>query len=184
MKANLPIPSFSALYWKEGLLRGCVTAIGLAVMIAVGIPWASQPQPGVPPLENVIEMQKMAKWAPLLGAVIGTVALLILVTRYLRIRSILTDGIIVKGKVDKIETYERRTDSRTVTSTPSYSRSYWATMSYNVNGTPHQVCQKLPYSPSTDGALEGKEIELVVLESAPTKPLIKNVYAVRPSIRK
>ena len=180
MKANLPVPSFSTLYWKERVFRGCINAIAMSVMIAVGIPWATQPQPGVPPLENVIQMQEMAKWAPLVGAVIGTIALLILVARYFRIRNILTDGIIVKGKVDKIETYESRTDSQSTTSTPTYSRSYWATMSYQVNGQAYQVCQKLPHSPSTDGALEGKEIELVVLESAPSKPLIKRVYATKP----
>ena len=174
------LPSLYALYWHDRAVRFYINGMIFMVLLGVGIPWATTPVPGSPPLDPSSPEKLAAEWAPLVTPVIGVLMLGLLLLRRSFIRRTLSEGKQVTGKVEKVDTYSRQINSDSnVTERPRYEHSYWATISYEVNGSPYKVRLKLPYSPSTDGVHEGLTVDLMVLESSPKRPLIKSTFQLK-----
>ena len=176
--AGFNLVNFKELWYVDSTIRGCSTAIAMAVMIGFGIPWATRAVPGQPGLPEGSPELEAAKYAPLFALALGGIALLIMMRRRSFLRNVMANGQVVKATVKKVEMTERENQSDS-SMTRTYTRTYWATFNYTLNGKAYSVCQKLPYSPSVCGAHSGREVDLVVLESAPKKPLIKASYVGR-----
>lgn len=174
----IPPPSFSALFWNDRTIRGSIQAIVMAVLFAGGFYWVTQPVPGVAPIPGPSFEEEIAPFVPLVTGTLAAIGLIVLLRRYLFIRNTLTRGIIVKGRVEEMDMVETQTsDGNTPAFQRNYRRTYFATVRYSLtDGTPRTACIRLPNSPSAHGVFKDKDIDLVVLESSPTKPLIKSVY--------
>lgn len=179
--ASLPLPRLSTLYWDDRTIRGSIHAIVMAALFAGGFYWVTQPIPGVAPIPGPSFEEEIAPFVPLVTGTLAAVGIVVFLRRWFFIRSVLTQGVIVKGRVDKMETVETQTNDNSSTSVrPTYRRTYFATVRYALSdGHPRSACIRLPSSPSVHGVFEDKDIDLVVLESNPNKPLIKSVYARR-----
>jgi len=176
----LPFPKFSDLYHADRTIRGSLTLLVMPLLFAAGFYWVTQPIPGVEPIPGPSFEAEIAPYVPLVTGTLAAIGLLIFLRRYYFIRSVLSDGLVVKGMVEKMESTETQTNSSSSTTVkPIYRRTYFATVSYLVNNSPHTVCLRLPNSPSAHQVFEGRETELVVLPSTPGKPLLKAVYARR-----
>lgn len=173
----LSFPKFSDLYYADRTIRGSLTLLVMPLLLVGGFYWVTQPIPGVEPISGPSFEAEIAPYVPIVGGSLAVLGLLIFLRRFLFIRSVLASGIVVKGMVEKIETVETETSKDSSHGFRNYRRTYFATMTYSVNGLAQKVCQRLPHSPSANQVLEGREVELVVLTSAPSKPLIKSVYA-------
>lgn len=179
----LTTPSLSTLYWNDRTFSGSLKLILFPLLFAAGFYWVTQPVPGVEPIPGPSFEAEIAPYVLPVAGSLAAIGLLILVRRYLFVRRVLTEGSVIKAKVEKMETVETRTDNDASTSYKhTYRRTYFATVSFTINGTPVTKCIRLPLSPSANQVLEGKDVELVVHPSSPTKPLIKSVYQDRPKL--
>lgn len=173
-------PGFWALYRIEPLVRGAFTTMMLGLMLAAGIWWVIQPQPNaVPQTEPSFEVL-YAPWISAGGGVLAALAASVLVWRTLWVKNVICHGSEVRGIVERTDHHDTNMHSSTdsVTSTirtkPTYV--YYVTVRYDVRGDEQTVRIKLPDSPFTYGIRKGEEVDLLVLESAPHKPLIRAVY--------
>lgn len=177
MNATPPsLPGLISLYWRDFTIKYAVHAGAMGLLLAGGIQWASQPvspaQPPVPSLEAAL-----ADKVSLGALVLATLAMIVLVRRYQWVRKVLSQGKIVKGTVEEIDVYSRRTDDHTHTSRkPTYTHAYYVTVRYPTFRGERKVRLKLPNSGFVYGITEGGETDLIVLESAPDKPLLRAVY--------
>lgn len=135
-------------------------------------------------MPNAIPVEKspfdiwISDFGPMVALIVATLALLVLVRRYLLVKKIISHGTAIKGTVAEVDIYEREA-RRSETSTAfnvAKIRSYYATIRYNCQGADHQVRLKLPFSPSTYKMAKDKEVDLIVLDSTPKKPLIREMY--------
>lgn len=115
-------------------------------------------------------------WGCLGGVVLAAVAGLILLQRYLRVKEILRHGATIRGTVEKADRFDTNMHSTTtrIQTTPTYV--YYVTIRYAVHGIERKIRLRLPYSPSSYGLKEGGTVDLLALESAPHRPLIREVY--------
>ena len=63
-------------------------------------------------------------------------------------------------------------------------RSYYATIRYTIRGTERTLRQKLFHAGDTYGLEKGGEVELMLLDSPPGKPLIRAVFLTQLKGRK
>jgi hypothetical protein len=173
-------PGFWALYRIEPLVRRAFTTMMLGLMLAAGIWWVIQPQPNaVPQTEPSVEVL-YAPWISAGGGVLSILAGSYLVWRTLWVREVICHGSVVQGTAELTDVYDTNMRGSTSGSTstirtrPTYV--YYVTVRYDVRGGEHTVRVKLPFSPSTYGIKKGGKVDLLVLESAPHKPLIRAVY--------
>lgn len=172
------MPGFKHLYWNDRIIRGAVNNIGFGLMVLAGMWWISQPQPNVAVVRSPEDLAFDAQLivvGKLIGVALVVVSALVLVWRYLWVKKVLTSGITVKGTVEKLENAAFRTNEGSV-SKPAYRHVYWATVRYAVHGMEQEVCIKLPNSGFTFGLVQGRETDLIVLDTSPRKPLIRAIY--------
>jgi hypothetical protein len=142
--------------------------------------WVTRPVPGALVTENTAFDAEIGKMVPPIAIAVAAVALVLLVSRYLAVKKVFSQGTAIKGLVEDIEVYSREQDTdRTAGQKRSYVRTYWATLVYTFAGKERRVKLKLPNSGFTFGLAKGRETELVVLESKPDKPFIRSVYQKR-----
>lgn len=191
MNANpLPpptIPGLKLLFWNDTIFGRAVKSAFFAILAGFGIHWASQPQPNAvvkvesSPLEVVV-----MQWAIPGGLAIAAIALFVAVCRYLWIRKVFTKGLIIHGVVDEMEIYTR--EAKHSENTPAFQRpvirTYYATIGYSFHGEHRKFRRRLPNSPGTFELVKGKEVELIIHDSAPGKPLILAIYKELPRIGK
>lgn len=171
------IPGFKSLYWQDATIRRSANAFVFGLIVAAGVQWATQPvETGLPPIDNSADLV-IAKWATVGGLVLSAVGGIILLWRYLWVKKVFTHGANIKGMVENIEVRSWSEESSSTTTSKSVTRySYYATLRYDMHGRERKVRLKLPNSGFTYGIVKGKETDLVVLDSAPDKPLIRAVY--------
>src|SRR5262249_54292925 len=120
------------------------------------------------------------RWAPVGGGALSALGAAVFAYRYLRVKKILTEGITVKGLVADLKVVTSTESNSTSTSTSTLKRAkryaYFATLRYAVHGVEQEVCLRLPNSGFTYGLVKGQETDLMVLEWAPKRPLIRSVY--------
>lgn len=176
------LPSLSTLFWNDSLFKGATRLGAFGIVVALGIRWATQPMPNADPAIDLSFELAMGERVPPIALAISALALLVAVWRYLQVRKVFTQGLPVQGtlaglQVDAWQTSANIDQSHGRRSTKRYS--HYATLRYTVGGTEHTVRQKLPNSAFTFGLREGGPVDLMVLESAPDKPLICAVYLPR-----
>jgi hypothetical protein len=172
------IPGIKSLYHLDPAFHRAVSTCVFFFIAAVGIKWATQPVPSVVKVEKSPFDIWLAELGPIVALVVSVLALLVLVRRYLWVRKVLSRGTTIKGTLADVDIYEREA-ARSDTSTPfnvAKIRSYYATIRYNWRGLENEVRFKLPLSPSTYQISKDKEIDLIILDSAPKKPLIRAMY--------
>jgi len=176
-------PGFWALYRIEPGLRRAGTAVILGLMLAVGIWWVIEPQPNAAPQIEPSPEVLYAPWISAGGVVLAAVAGSYLVWRPLWLREVIRHGSVVTGTAETTDVYDTNMrgstsgNTNTIRTRPTYV--YYVTVRYEVRGGEHTVRVKLPFSPFTYGIKKGGEVELMVLESAPHKPLVRAVYVGR-----
>ena len=168
------IPSLLSLYERDLTIGGAMRACVGGVIVAMGTQWATLP---APPNEEPSFEAVMADYVALGGIGVSLVAAVILIQRYRRVKKILSQGVNLKGWVEKVNVTSRQTNSDSDTAfKATYSRSYYVTIRYYAQGMDRWITRKLPKSNTTYKAFEGHEIDLVVLDSMPDHPLIRDVY--------
>jgi hypothetical protein len=177
-----PLPPFRELYWMDFAIRRLVSATGMGVMIAAGFWWASRPMPNAVPLPEPGFEAWFAPWMIAFGIVLAVVSGLLLLARYQRVRKILTEGSVVTGTAVEVDVFDTNQNSDSTTNRFSRTYAYYVTIRFECQGREREVRFKLLHSPSTYGIRKDGDVELLVLDQAPAKPLIRSVYTVRPRI--
>lgn len=177
---SAPVPTLLALYERDVTFGRAANAAAFALLAGFGIHWAGQPSDSAvvkverPPVEDMI-----VQWAIPGGIAIAAVAMLILGWRYLWIKKVFQNGVIIKGMVEDVDVYTREISSRSEAHSafkrPTIS-SYYAVIRYVWQGTGKTIRRKVALSPSFFDIYIGKETDLILLESAPDRPLIREVY--------
>lgn len=175
------IPGFRSLYWADFAIRRAVNAMVAGVILAAGIWWVAQPVPNALPAAEPSPEVVYGPWVCAGGLVFSALAGIVLIRRYLLVKEILSHGTVVKGAVEDIDYYvtTRRNSNSSQTTT---TRSYHVTLRYDVRGFDQKIRIKLLHSPSTYGIKKDGEVDLLVLDSAPHKPLIRAVYLGRTGL--
>ncbi|MFN0199350.1 MAG: hypothetical protein ACKVT0_21580 [Planctomycetaceae bacterium] len=148
------------------------------LILAAGIWWMIQPvSNAVPPEEPPIEVI-YGPWVCVGGIAIAALAGIVLLRRYLLVKEILRHGTTIQGTVEETDVYDTnmRGNTSTIQSTRSRTYAYYVSIRYAVHGFDRTVRIKLFMSPSTYGMKKGGEVDLIVLDSVPHKPLIRAVY--------
>ena len=165
-------------------IRRATHVAAFSLLAGFGMRWAGQPQPNAVIVEHAPEMAYIQQWAVPAGLLIAALALMVLVRRYRWIGKTLRQGTAIQGIVRNVDIYEREAE-RTST-TPAFGaakiRTYYAEIGYTCQGVEHRVRFKLPFSPPTYQMAVDREVDLIVLDCTPKKPLIRKVYLgdVRP----
>lgn len=177
--ANPSTPSLQSLYWNDVIFKRMVNTCGFAVIVAAGITWASQPMPNAPPPESISFDPAALDIVPPIALGVAAVALMIAVWRYLQVQKFFTQGKVVRGTVEELKTETWRTTANVDQSHGikyKTMHSHYITLRYTMHGKERSVRQKLPNSGFTFGLQQGGEVDLMVLDSMPDKPLIRAVY--------
>lgn len=170
------VPSLKTLYWVEPAIRKSFTVMIMGLMPAVGIWWVIKPFPNaVPPVSPSMEAL-YAPWISAGGIVLAALAGIVMTGRYLLVRKTFTNGESIKGTVEEVSRHDTNMHSNTsrMNTTPTYV--HYVTIRYDLHGDDYKRRFKLPHSPSTYGIKKDSEVDLMVLESLPRKPLIRAVY--------
>ncbi len=170
-------PSLIKLYHNDLVIRRGLSMLGFGIVVAAGMYWVSRPIPGPkPPIDNSFDVA-LAKVGSIAGIVLAGVGLLIILTRFRRVRQILSEGVAVQGMVDDLEVITTTTkDKDSAIGTRHTRRSYYVTLTYEAIGQHWTVRQKLPNSGFVFGLVKGQPTDLIVHEWLPEKPLIRSVY--------
>lgn len=170
-----PFPSFRTLYWQDFTIRRAFNGMIGGLILAAGIWWMTQPVPNALPQAEPPPEVVYGPWVCVGGIVFSVLAGIVLIRRILFVKEVLSHGITVKGAVEEVDVYvaTHRDSGSTQTRT---TRSYHVTVRYEVQGFEQKLRVKLFHSPSTYGLKKEGEVDLIVLESAPQKPLIRSVY--------
>lgn len=178
---EMPLPNFQTLYWQDFTIRRALNGMIGGLILAAGIWWMIQPVPNALPQAEPPPEVVYGPWVCVGGIVFSVLAGIVLIRRYVFVKEILSHGIDVKGTVEDVDVYvatHRVTDSTRTRTT----RSYHVTFRYEVQGFEQKVRVKLFHSPGTYGLKKDGEVDLIVLESAPHRPLIRAVYLGRTGI--
>jgi hypothetical protein len=184
MSASIPSTQLSPmrrlreLYFRDSFIHRASFTTVFGFFAASMFHWVAQPVPSVVKVEqSPFEIYALA-WGPTVGVVVGVIALILLVRRYIWLKRVFCEGSAIKGNVEDIDVYSREASHSDAT--PAFERSiirtYYAIIRYAWQGDDKTVRLKLPFSPSACQAFKGHEIDLLVHASAPGKPLIRAMY--------
>ena len=172
------IPNLQTLYWRDISINRAARTVGFSLFVAAGIKWATQPVASVVKVENSPLEIWVAVWGPTVALVVAALGLIFLVRRYLWVKKVLSEGDVIKGTVQEVDIYSREASHSS--NAPAFQRSmirtYYATICYTWQGVDKKVRFKLPNSPGTYGIAKNGDVDLLALESAPGKPLIRQLY--------
>lgn len=151
--------------------------MALGLMLAIGIWWVIKPAPNAVPTLEPSDTVIYAPWISLGAGVLAALSGFILLRRYLLVRNILRHGVPIRGIAEVVErqdTNMHSSNTTTMMTTPTYA--YYVTVRYAMRSIERKVRFRLPHSPGTYRIKEGGEVDLLALESAPHRPLIREVY--------
>lgn len=172
------LPSFKSLYYIDSTIGRAGFTTLFALVAAAGFYWVSQPVNAMVKVENSPLEEWVMQWGPAAALGVAALALLILVRRHAWLKNILTHGTPIKGTVEDVTIYEREAPKRE--NSPAFKttkiRTYYTVIRYAWKGVENQVRFKLPFSPSTYQITKGGDVDLLILESNPKKPVIRKVY--------
>ena len=176
--APTSIPSLPSLFWRDCTIRRAAEVAGFSLFAAFGIWWATQPVPSVVKVEQSPMEIWAAQWGPTVAVVVSALAVLVLVRRWRWVREVLLHGTPIKGTVEEVDVHSH--EAKHSETTPAFKRAqirtYIAVVRYDWRGMEKTARLKLPNSPAVYEIYKGREIDLLALNSAPDKPLIRTVY--------
>jgi hypothetical protein len=161
------------LYQRDLIFKRAAFAGFFGVVVAVGMQWAAH---GITLAPDAEEFETaFIKWVTVAGIVLAILAGLVAIRRYLWVRKVLTRGVLVTGTVVKLESHDvgGRKDAF---GRPIANYAYYTTLRYEMHGRERNASLKLPNSGYTYHLVKGGETELMVLDSAPDRPLIRALY--------
>jgi hypothetical protein len=170
------LPGPRLFYDRDRIIHRAVNMLVFGLIVAGGVWWATRPYPGVPASVDRTFDEMARPWGIAGGFVLAMVGGLLLVWRWLRVRKILTEGRAIQAMVEDLESVKWRSGEDNATGKAQYRYSYYVTLRYTAQGAERQVRQKLATAGFTVGLVKGHETEVMVLDSAPCKPLIRAVY--------
>lgn len=173
------VPDLLLLRANDAWFKRAVNLAGFGVMVAVGFWWFGRPMENVPPSVDLSFETAMAEVIPPVALTVSALALAVAVLRYFHVRKVFTRGKSIRGVVEDLKTEAWTTSANVDQSHGMKSvtrRSHYATVRYTVWGRERKVRVKLPNSGFTFGLQKNGEVDLMVLESQPDKPLIRAVY--------
>ncbi len=178
MNSASSFPSLKKLYWHDHTIRRAANACGFGLMMLAGVWWISRGPANPLSPEDAAFDAAMADWVFVGGVVMIVLGGVVLAWRHRWVKQVLSRGTRVKGMVDDLTTYTRETTDKT-SGQRSRTHSHYAHLRYNLQGAERRVRLRLPGSGFTYNLVKGGETDLMVLESAPDKPLIRSVYCGR-----
>jgi hypothetical protein len=172
------IPGIRTLYYCDRTFSRALRTFGFCLFATFMIRWATQPVPSAVDIVKSPFDIWMAELGPPVALVVAVLALIVTVRRYFWVRKIISEGTIIQGTVEDLDIYEREASHSDTT--PAFERpkirTYYATIRFNWRGADHQVRYWLPYGASTYKIFKGKETDLILLDSAPKKALLRSLY--------
>lgn len=120
---------------------------------------------------------RVLQWAPAAGAAVLVLGLVLLLRRFNWIHQVVSRGITIKGVVEEIKVRTTRLPAeKHAPWTPRLLHTRYAVVAYDCRGARKRARLKLPSLARATAITEGAEVELMVLESAPGKPLLREVF--------
>ena len=171
------IPGFQSLYRSDLILQRVAKAGVFALIVAAGVRWAAPVAPHPDPAVDLSVDIAIGQWVPVGALVVAVLATLIFFWRYLRLKKILGEGIVVQAMVEDLIVHAWKEGNSSGSRVIANNRhSYYAVLRYAVHGVDYKVCLKMPNSGTTYGIVKGNETEISVLSWKPKKPLLRAIY--------
>ena len=156
------IPKITKLYFHDFVIKYSMNTIFSSVFVLAGMYWADP---------------STIKILPYITIPITLLGIVVFLLRYNFVASILREGIVIKGKVESLDRYERSEESASnISRKRVVNYSYYVTISYVVGGESYKKSFRLPNSGFVYGIHDKQEVDLMLKETSPRKVLIKNVY--------
>ena len=173
------MPSLRALYYADFTIRRALTPMIMGLMLAIGIWWVVKPMPNAVPTAELSTTALYAPWISAGVVVLAVFAGAVVVRRYLLVRKIHSHGVCIRGTVEAMDRHDTNMHSNTSRMETGATYVYYVTIRYAVHGIERTIRLRLPHSFGTYGIKEGGEVDLLVLEWMPQKPIIRAVYQER-----
>lgn len=171
------IRSVTTLYGLDRPFARISNFIGIVLVITVTLGWFSSQIKAVVGAENPGIETQVLTWVPAAGLGTIVLALCLLLRRYNWINNILSHGVTIKGVIKKIDVKTSRLPAeKHAPWTPRLLHSYDAVIDYDCGGVGRRVRLKLPSLSVGTTIAEGAEVDLIVLETAPSKPLLRTIF--------
>lgn len=178
MSSSPPLlPGLKTLYWNDLTFRRGANLLGFGLVVAVGMWWVTRPIEGVPPTVDRSFEEMVKPWGMAGGIALAGGGGLLLLGRRRRVRRVLSSGTRLSALVEDLEAVRWSSGRDETAGQSHYRHSYYVTLRYLAQGSERLVRQKLPGAGFTFGLIKGRETEVVVLDSAPEKPLIRALYS-------
>jgi hypothetical protein len=171
------IPGLVWLYWHDLTIQLTANVAAFGAMF-VTVAYLVIPPGTMQPIDDSFEAA-MVKPVLLGGIAMTGLALLILVSRWTRVRKILREGTVIKGFVEAFQVIiTEKSDRDSYIAKPSIRRSYHHTvyLRYSMHGEERQVSFQMTNSGHYYGLVKGQETDLMLLDSMPNDPLICSIY--------
>ena len=172
------MPSLKSLYYRDFTIQRAIKTLLFFLFAAGGIKWATQPVESVVKVELSPMEIWIAQWGPIVAICIAVLALVVMVRRHHWIKKVLSMGTRIKGTLESTDVYKRENShsDNAPAFERSYTRTYYVTISYAWKGVEKRIRCRLPNSPFTYQITKDDGVDLMVLDSAQDRPLIRNVY--------
>ena len=178
------MPRLRTLYWCDFLVMLACNAAVAALVVALLIHGFKPATPTDPKIYVSPPEAFVGEWGSTVALAVAGLAFLILVRRYLWVKKVLSKGTLIKGIVRSVECRKRdaNADRRgEALVRPRIVRNDYATIRYAAGGGEWEVNVGLPGSNTFFNVIAGHEVDLLVLDSAPTRPLVREVYLWQPA---
>lgn len=170
------IRSLTTLYKLDRSFARLANVAGILLVASVTLGWAFfQMRSFV-----TVESAGIDTHGILSGAVGGLslvlLSLALMLCRHHWLLKVVTEGTGIRGKVQRIDTHTTRLPAEKHTPwTPRISHTYSIIVAYECGGTIRQARLNLPSLPGGPFT-EGSEVDLLIHESAPGKPLLRHAF--------
>ena len=184
-KSPTAMPCFQALYTCDFLFQLGCNATVIALIVALMIHWLKPPTPTDPTIFVSPPEAFVGEWGSTVAFGIAGLALVAVIRRYLWVKKVLSKGTLIRGRIMKIECRKYDANARLDLDErrwrgPHIVQNYYAEVRYTAGGGEWQVTIGLPLSPHFFKVVSGEEVDLLVLDSSPQRPLLREVYLWQP----
>jgi hypothetical protein len=185
-KSPTAMPGIQALYWCDFVFQLACNATVIALIVALMVHWLKPPTPPDPTIYYESPPEAFVReWGSTVAGGIAGLALIAVIRRYRWVKKVLSKGTLIKGRVMTVEI--RKYDAHASLDFderrwrgPRIVQNYYVDVRYTAGGGEWQVMIGLPGSPKLFKVFAGEEVDLLVLDSSPRRPLLREVYLWQP----
>ncbi len=179
------MPGFQAFYWCDFLFQLACNATVIALVVGLMIQWFKPPTPTDPTIYVSPPEAFVAEWGSTVAWVIAGLALIAVIRRYRWVKKILSEGTLIKGRVMKVEVREYDANAMLDLDEqrlrgPRIMQNYYAEVRYTAGGGEWQGTIGMTLPPHLLKVIAGEEVDLLVLDSSPQRPLLREAYLWQP----